>query len=77
MEEPDIYEHIGDVQYSLGGWAEAVAAWERAQSLYQQMRGKETQIKTVVGKLEAVKKLISDEKHGVQITVNHNGADNN
>ena len=29
MEEPDIYEHIGDVQYSLGGWAEAVVAWER------------------------------------------------
>ena len=76
MEEPDIYEHIGDVQYSLGGWAEAVVAWERAQALYQQMRGKEAQIKTVVGKLETVKKLISDEKQGVKITVNHNGADN-
>lgn len=76
MEEPDIYEHIGDVQYSLGGWAEAIIAWEKAQALYQQMRGKEAQIKIVVRKLETVNKLISDEKHGVKITVNHNGVEN-
>ncbi len=76
MEEPDIYEHIGDVQYSLGGWAEAIIAWEKAQALYQQMRGKETQIKTVVRKLETVKKLISDENPIVKITVNHNGVEN-
>lgn len=76
MEEPDIYEHIGDVQYSLGDWPEAIVAWERARALYQQMREKEAQIKTVVGKLETIKKLISDEKQGVKITVNHNSADN-
>lgn len=76
MEEPDIYEHIGDVQYSLGGWDEAIIAWEKAQAIYHQMQGKEAQSKTVMKKLETVKKLISNEKSGVMITVNHDGVEN-
>ncbi len=69
MEEPDIYEHIGDVHYSLGQWDEAVSAWTKAQALYKSML-KETQTENIAAKLEKIKNLISAEERNVKILKN-------
>ena len=76
LQEPDIFEHIGDVQYSLGDWNEAVIAWEKAQVFYQQTQRHEAQRKAIMKKLETVKNMISNEKLNVKITANHNGVEN-
>src|SRR3972149_5332070 len=62
LEEPDIYEHIGDVHYSLGHWDEAVKVWEKAQTLYKNVRSNEVQVENITTKLEKVKRLISLEE---------------
>ena len=62
LEEPDIYEHIGDVNYSLGHWDEAVNFWEKAQTLYRRMPNNEAQIENITTKLEKIKRLNSVEK---------------
>ncbi|MDN3514997.1 MAG: tetratricopeptide repeat protein [Candidatus Brocadia sp.] len=71
MEEPDIYEHIGDVHYSLGHWDEAVEVWGKAQSLYKKMLNNETQVKNITAKLERIKRLISLEETGLKVITNH------
>ena len=70
MKEPDIYEHLGDVHYSLGHWSEAVSDWEKAQALYKQKAVHETQLINIVSKLEKVKKLILSEKSNTGIIAN-------
>lgn len=70
MEEPDIYEHIGDVHYSLGHWDEAVKVWEKAQTLYKAMLNNEAQIETVATKLEKIKRLISIEETYLKVIKN-------
>lgn len=69
-EEPDIYEHMGDVYYSLGHWDEATQAFEKAKILYQEMFNPETKIKNITTKLEKIKRLISREETALKITVN-------
>ena len=71
LEEPDIYEHIGDVQYSLGHWDEAVNVWEKAQTLYKTMRNNEAQVENIATKLEKVKRLISLEETSSKVIANH------
>lgn len=67
MEEPDIYEHIGDVHYSLGHWDEAVTSWEKAHMLYKVVPRNDTQIRNITAKLEKIKRLISEEKNSKSI----------
>ena len=71
MEEPDIYEHIGDVHYSMGHWDEAVNVWEKAQTLYKNMRSNEVQVENITTKLEKVRRLISLEETGSKVIANH------
>ncbi|MCF6159173.1 MAG: tetratricopeptide repeat protein [wastewater metagenome] len=68
-EEPDIYEHIGDVCYSLGNWDEAVHAFEKAKVLYEKAFNGKARIKNVKDKLEKIKKLISLEKASMEYSV--------
>lgn len=60
-EEPDIYEHIGDVHYSLGNWDEAVKALEKAEILYEEVPNRREKMKNIACKLEKIKKLITIE----------------
>jgi len=76
LEEPDIYEHIGDVHYSLGHWDEAIDVWRKAQSLYKKMPGNEPQIENITTKLERIEKLISMEKTGLKVIANHVDVEN-
>lgn len=62
MEEPDIYEHIGDVHYSLGNWDGAVTFWEKAQALYKKTFGHGVQVMNITRKLEKIKRLLSIEE---------------
>jgi len=71
LEEPDIYEHIGDVHYSLGHWDEAVKVWEKAQTLYKNVRSNEVQVENITTKLEKVKRLISLEEMSSKVIANH------
>ena len=71
MEEPDIYEHVGDVHYSLGHWDNAVDAWEKAKALYKNVPGSEAKVEDVMTKLERIKRLISIEKANLKVVVNH------
>lgn len=71
LEEPDIYEHIGDVHYSLGHWDESVNVWEKAQALYKNMRNNEEQVENITTKLEKVKRLISLEETSSKVIANH------
>ena len=71
MEEPDIYEHIGDVHYSMGHWDEAVNVWEKAQTLYKNMRSNEVQVENITTKLGQIKRLISLEEANSKIIANH------
>lgn len=66
MQEPDIYEHIGDVHYSLGNWDEAVNAWEKAQALYK-IFNNGAQVANVAAKLERIERLISLEEKGTKV----------
>ena len=75
LEEPDIYEHIGDVQYSLGHWDESVKVWEKAQTLYKNMRNNEEQVENITTKLEKVKRLISLEETSSKVIANHLGVE--
>ena len=76
MEEPDIYEHVGDVHYSLGDWDKAVKAWEKAMALYRQALTSETKIEDIAIKLEKTKRLISVEKRGTRFIENRRGVGN-
>ena len=71
LEEPDIYEHIGDVHYSLGHWDEAVKVWEKAQTLYKNVSRNEVQVEDIKTKLEKVKRLISLEETSSKVIANH------
>jgi tetratricopeptide (TPR) repeat protein len=71
LEEPDIYEHLGDVHYSLGHWDEAVKVWEKAQALYKNVRRNEVQGEDITTKLEKVKRLISLEETSSKVIANH------
>ncbi len=70
MKEPDIYEHLGDVRYSLGHWNEAISDWEKAQALYKQKSVHDTQLANIAAKLEKVKALISSEKSNTGVIAN-------
>ncbi|MBE7443961.1 MAG: tetratricopeptide repeat protein [Planctomycetia bacterium] len=70
MDEPDIYEHVGDVHYSLGDWDKAVNAWEKAIALYRQELSYETKIEAIEIKLEKVRRLISVEERGTRFIGN-------
>ncbi|MDE2216784.1 MAG: tetratricopeptide repeat protein [Planctomycetota bacterium] len=63
LEEPDIYEHIGDVNYSLGHWDRASDFWGKAQALYKRIPNNEAQIENITTKLEKMKRLNSVEKN--------------
>ncbi|MFN3532252.1 MAG: tetratricopeptide repeat protein [Candidatus Brocadia sp.] len=67
MEEPDIYDHIGDVQYSLGNWDEAVKFWGKAQDLYKKTFDNDVQVENITAKLEKIKRLLSIEERGSKI----------
>lgn len=67
-EEPDIYEHIGDVHYSLGNWDEAVMFWEKAYTLYKEISRNDTQIRNITAKLERIKRFISEENNLKAVT---------
>jgi len=69
MEEPDIYEHIGDVRYSLGHWDEAIKVWEKAQTLYKNTLN-EAQIENIATKIERIKRLISVEETNLKVIKN-------
>jgi tetratricopeptide (TPR) repeat protein len=71
LEEPDIYEHIGDVQYSIGNWDEAVKSLEKAESLYTKMQDGEKQKEKVAVKLKNIKRLILMEKTDSKVIANH------
>jgi len=71
LEEPDIYEHIGDVHYSLGHWDESAKVWEKAQTLYKNVHSKEVQVEDITTKLEKVKRLISLEETSSKVIANH------
>lgn len=73
LEEPDIYEHIGDVHYSLGNWDNAVKVWERAETLYGKKHGSETQIENIEAKLKKLKRLMSVEENSLNVIANHTG----
>ncbi|MGQ3684033.1 MAG: tetratricopeptide repeat protein [Candidatus Loosdrechtia sp.] len=60
-EEPDIYEHIGEVHYSLGNWDEAVKAYEKAEALYKRIPGQSEKADDITYKLDKIKRLISKE----------------
>lgn len=77
MEEPDIYDHVGDVHYSLGDWDKAVKAWEKAMALYRQALNSETKIEDIAIKLEKTKRLISVEKRGTRVIENRREVENN
>jgi tetratricopeptide (TPR) repeat protein len=66
LEEPDIYEHLGEVQYSLGNWDEAVKAWTKAQILYKNAHN-EARIENIVAKIENIKRLISAEETSLEV----------
>lgn len=66
MQEPDIYEHIGDVHYSLGNWDEAVSAWEKAEVLYKIFNNK-IHVENIMAKLERIKRLIYQEEKGTKV----------
>ncbi len=76
MEEPDIYDHVGDVHYSLGDWDKAVKAWEKAMALYRQALNSETKIEDIAIKLEKTKRLISVEKRGTRVIENRREVEN-
>lgn len=67
MEEPDIYDHLGEVCYSLGQWDEAVKAWEKARAFYSQMPNQETKRGNIEAKLEKIKKLLSAEEKSSKV----------
>lgn len=62
MEEPDIYDHIGEVYYSLGHWDQAVKAWEKSHAFYSRTPNHDTKRENIEAKLEKIKKLISAEE---------------
>lgn len=64
LEEPDIYEHIGDIHYSLGNWDETVEFWEKAYKLYKEMSRSDTQVENITAKLEKIKRFILEESSG-------------
>ncbi|TVM00912.1 MAG: hypothetical protein CV087_11515 [Candidatus Brocadia sp. WS118] len=67
MEEPDIYDHMGEVYYSLGHWDKAVTVWKKAHALYNQIINNETKKAHIEAKLEKIKKLISVETKGTRV----------
>jgi len=71
LEEPDIYEHIGDVHFSLGNWDEAIKVWQKAQTLYKNVRSNEVHVEDITTKLEKVKRLISLEETSSKVIANH------
>ncbi len=75
-EEPDIYEHMGDVYYSLGYWDEAIKAFEEAKVLYKEIFNHGTKLKNITAKLEKIGRLISLEETILKVTVNHREVEN-
>ncbi|MBM4053751.1 MAG: tetratricopeptide repeat protein [Planctomycetes bacterium] len=71
LEEPDIFEHIGDVAYSLGSWCDALDVWEKAKALYEKIPSCEKQLGNVTKKIEKLKRLISMEKNSTKIIAGH------
>ncbi|MCF6150520.1 MAG: tetratricopeptide repeat protein [Candidatus Kuenenia sp.] len=69
LEEPDIYEHIGDVNYSLGNWSNALDVWEKAKVLYEKIPDCGRQLENITKKIEKIKRLISFEKNSTKIIV--------
>ena len=70
MEEPDIYEHIGDVHYSMGHWMKLLRHGEKLTTLYKTMRNNEEQLENITIKLEKVIKLISGKTNS-KVIANH------
>lgn len=60
--EPDIYEHMGEVQYSLGLWDEAIYAFENAEALYKDTFNGAEKIKNLTEKVEKIKRLLLKER---------------
>ncbi|UJS18310.1 MAG: tetratricopeptide repeat protein [Candidatus Jettenia sp.] len=75
-EEPDIYEHMGDVYYSLGHWDEAIKAFEKAKILYKEIFNHEAKLKNITAKLEKIRRLISLEETTLKVTLNHREVEN-
>ncbi|HHT9110589.1 MAG TPA: tetratricopeptide repeat protein [Candidatus Brocadiaceae bacterium] len=71
LEEPDVYDHVGDVQYSLGHWNEAIQAWEKALEMFKKIPKSEMQCESIRIKLEKIKGLISREKEVLEGIANN------
>ncbi len=71
LEDPDIFEHLGDVNYSLGNWHDALGAWEKAKVLYEKIHVYEKQLENVTHKIDKIKRLISLEKNSTKIMKRH------
>ncbi|KKO20355.1 MAG: tetratricopeptide repeat protein [Candidatus Brocadia sp.] len=67
MEEPDIYDHIGEVYYSLGDWNKAAQAWEKAYAFYSRALNPDTKRVDIKTKLEKIKKLQSVEEKNIML----------
>ncbi|MEB2309206.1 MAG: tetratricopeptide repeat protein [Candidatus Brocadiaceae bacterium] len=76
MEEPDIYDHIGEVYYSLGQWDEAVKAWEKTRALYNQTLNNKIKIVDIEAKLKKIRELISAEEKTIKVIKKHNEVEN-
>ncbi|OHB68262.1 MAG: hypothetical protein A2W17_05855 [Planctomycetes bacterium RBG_16_41_13] len=71
LEDPDILEHLGDVNYCLGSWHDALGAWEKAKVLYEKIHVYEKQLENVTHKIDKIKRLISLEKNSTKIIKRH------
>lgn len=71
LEDPYIFEHLGDVNYSLGSWYDALGAWEKAKVLYEKIHVYEKQLENVTHKIDKIKRLISLEKNSTKIIKHH------
>lgn len=71
LEDPYIFEHLGDVNYSLGSWYDALGAWEKAKVLYEKTHVYEKQLENVTHKIDKIKRLISLEKNSTKIIKHH------
>ncbi|MDR4509573.1 MAG: tetratricopeptide repeat protein [Candidatus Brocadiaceae bacterium] len=73
--EPEIYDHAGDVYFSLGRWDDAVLAWEKALELYKDTVNSELHRESVDSKLKRVQRLFSFDEKKANGIVNHTGAE--